>query len=339
MPKTYIIVLNYNGWRDTIACIESILHLDYKNYSIIIVDNNSLDNSVNNIIKYLEGDINPYMEDFILNDVPKTIIPKPVPYCYLSEDDVNGTGDVNNCKITIIKSNSNGGFSAGNNLGIKYALLRKDAEYMWLLNNDIIITPNSLSRLIEYHIAVNSNNKVGIVGAKLLYYGHSNTVQCLGGGIYNKYLGVSLQLYNGKFDRLNLPNMKIDYVSGACMLVSIDYINTVGLLSEDYFLYYEEIDWATRGRLKGYTIDYTDRVAIYHKEGATIGATSRNSQNRNIMAEYYYIRNKLIYTDKYYGFLPKLTVRIGLLLTIVRRVRYGQLNNAKTIWGILLGKR
>jgi GT2 family glycosyltransferase len=89
----------------------------------------------------------------------------------------------------------------------------------------------------------------------------------------------------------------MEYPSGASMLVTRDFLKEIGLLSESYFLYYEELDWVTRskGRFK---VVYSPESIVYHKAGASINAAGQDGFH---LADYYAHRNRLRYTRR---FLP-----------------------------------
>lgn len=110
-PKVFIIVLNWNGWRDTIECLESLQKVDYPNFEVLVVDNGSTDDSVVKIEEFL----------------------KSVP---------------DNLKFAIYNLQLNMGFAGGNNAGINYALER-GADYAFILNNDTTVAPDFLTKLVE----------------------------------------------------------------------------------------------------------------------------------------------------------------------------------------------
>jgi GT2 family glycosyltransferase len=92
------------------------------------------------------------------------------------------------------------------------------------------------------------------------------------------------------------------------MMVTRRFLEDVGSMNETYFLYYEEIDWATRARRGGFHLGYAPDAIVYHKEGGTIGS-SANRTKRSLMSEYYLIRSRLLFTRKYYPyFLPSVIV-------------------------------
>lgn len=340
MPKIYIVILNYCGAYDTISCLESVFKLLYPNYHVIVVDNCSPDNSVNIIREWAEGKRTIEEHDQVYNTLVKPFIHKPIRYCLFNEDDsLQLEKKSSPWDLTIIKAKSNRGFSAGNNLGLRYAFTQEDAGYYWLLNNDTLVTPNSLNELVNCHEQYQVSDKVGIVGGKLLYYDKPNIIQCLGGGIYNELLGLVRQVGDGLSE--NLENSKslerLDYISGACMLIKPEFIYEVGLLAEDYFFYYEELDWCTRGRKRGWGISYTKKAIVYHKVGASVSANHKKKQ-KSEMSDYYSVRSKLLYASKYNSLFTNIVIRISLLGVIINRVLRGQYKRIFTIIRLTFAK-
>lgn len=274
--KVYIIILNYNGWENTIECLESVLKIDYSNFQIIICDNNSTDNSFEKIIEWSEG--YRVVEKTLYKNIIYPLEIKPIDYDII---DIN-LMKKSNKKLLFLKTAKNLGFAGGNNQGIKYAMKQNDFKYIWFLNNDTVVEKNSLRKVVEY---ISKSNKLGICGSKLLYYDNPNIVQGLAGR-YNPFLGISKHIYN--ISDLN----KISYIIGAAMLVKKEFLETVGLMNEFYFLYYEELDWVKRAENK-FKIDVCLDSIVYHKEGASI-------VTRSSFSEYYLLRNRLIFTWIYY---------------------------------------
>lgn len=109
LPDVSIIILNWNGWIDTIDCLESLNQIDYPNYNVIVVDNNSKDESIDMIEDFAKGQKN----------------------------------------LIFIKNDKNYGFAEGNNIGIRFALNDLRSDYILLLNNDTLVKTNFLNELIE----------------------------------------------------------------------------------------------------------------------------------------------------------------------------------------------
>src|SRR5947208_603333 len=112
---------------------------------------------------------------------------------------------------------------------------------------------------------------------------------------------------------------RMNDVGGASLLARMSFVQHVGLLSEDYFLYFEEIDWATRGRGE-YGLAYAPRSRVYHKEGRTAGSSSHPA-SRTTSADAFLIRSRIVYTRKFKRWaLPTVCLAVaGMLLNRIRR--------------------
>jgi len=117
------------------------------------------------------------------------------------------------------------------------------------------------------------------------------------------------------------------------MFVSREFIEDVGFMFEDYFLYYEELDWILRGKRKGWQIGYCWDSVVYHKEGASIGSNIEGKK-KSELADYYFFRNRIKFTKK---FCPQflITVYLGFIITVFNRIRRGQFRRLKLIWKVL----
>lgn len=306
--KVYIIVLNYNNYEDTIECLESLFYLNFKNYHIVLVDNNSQNDSVNIIEMWANGKYKLDKKREIENQ--STL--------HLSKEDITLVEPNNNIKdkysITFIKSNNNGGFAAGNNLAIDYIRTLNDYDYIWLLNNDTVVIEDSLQKLVN---TANSHS-YGITGSTLLEYYGDNKVQALGGSV-NKHFGTCSNILNR--DQINT----IDYIVGASFLISRKTLDTIGTMIEDYFLYYEEVDYCYTARNKGLKLGVSLDSIIYHKEGSSTGGSS-SSSDKSSFSDLLSVRNRIIFYKKYYGVKPLFV--IGIFITIFKRLRRLQFKRA-----------
>lgn len=274
----YIIVLNFNNPDITIECLESIKCLSFKDYSVILVDNASTDNSVEIFREYLQWNKN----------------------------------------IIFLETKENRGYAAGNNFALRYALTQKNMQYCWILNNDTIVDANSLSKLYEF---MEIHMDVGICGSKLMYDWDRTKIQGYG-GYFNPVLAVSRHCTDIRMiDR-------IDFVIGASVFVRREFLQDIGLMCEDYFLYCEEIDWAERAKGK-YKIACVPESIVYHKEGASTGGQS--AENRTMFSDYYQLRSRILFTKKFYKkYLP--IVYFTMLCAIFNRIKRGQYDR---IWMII----
>lgn len=320
-PKVYIIIINYKGYSDTIECLESIIGNRYENYRIIVVDNYSENDS----LKFIK----------LWADSKK----ESVNCIFFNESIINSekSAVAKDARLILLQANGNGGFAAGNNLGIKYALSENDFDYIWLLNNDTVIEKDSLSKLVGKVLDDKNNGfKIGITGSKLLFYDNRDIIQGVGGK-YNKWIGSSKHIGGfekdaGQYDN-NKVKDKINYIIGASMFVSKEFIENTGLMCEDYFVYFEDLDWIVRGKRKGWSIGYCWESRIYHKFGATIGS-SENKKEKSEISDYYALRNRILFTKKFYPYcLP--TVYAGFIAVIFNRIARKQFKRLKMIFSIL----
>ncbi len=159
-------------------------------------------------------------------------------------------------KLIIIKNSQNLGFSTGNNIGIKYALER-GADYVWLLNNDTQVMSNSLTKLIE---DTQKNTSVGISSPTILEKATKKI--WFSGGKINWFTMKSLHLK----ENLTKNYYASDFISGCAMLIKVSVFKNVGLLDEDYFLYWEDADFSVRAKKMGYQLLVSAHSKIYHQE-------------------------------------------------------------------------
>ncbi len=331
--KIYIIILNYNGWKDTIECLESVLKNDYENYQIIVIDNASPNNSIEYIINWAEGKQEViYDEKSQLKHLSQPHQPKPLDYVfYTKEEAINGGDKEKEAKlknpIIFIQSGENRGFAAGNNIGIKYALAKDDFAYVWLLNNDTVVSSN----VLELFISNKELDNNVLYGTTLVKY-DTKKVQCLGGGYINGIIGY--QKYYGEdfytenvINNLNLQKEienELDYIVGASMFVSKDILKKCGLLDEDYFLYWEETDYCFRLKSMGIKLKWNSNLVVYHKIGSSTDIKSK-------FTEYYSTRNTIKFLKKWYPKRLPIIFLCNLLLKIFNRIRRKQFDRIKLI--------
>jgi GT2 family glycosyltransferase len=338
-PKVYIIVLNYCGWNHTIECLESLMRLKYANYEIMLVDNDSPDDSIEKLHLWADGQLDVRQESGNpLRALSFPPVPKPVQLIEYNQAaaslggwplEPGGSGK----HIILIHSGSNLGFAGGNNIGLKYALKRGDGEYFWLINNDAVAEPAALGELV---CRMEEKPGAGLCGSTLYYYHNPGLIQARGGASYNKWLALSRHL--GVYEPAEKPcdvedvERKLSYICGASMLVSRAFLETVGLMSEDYFLFFEEIDWVTRAGNR-FALAYAHKSIVYHKEGGSIGSSFIGLQ-RSRRAGFYTQRNRIRFTAKYFPWALPL-VYLSFLIVIFNRIRRRQWDRITMILKII----
>lgn len=340
-PAVAIILVNYRGWRDTIECLESLFRLTYQNRSVFIVDNGSMDGSLERIAKWANGNL-----DIVLPTNPALTkytsprVKKPLSYALYSPntfDDIFYSDPTKPPVLHLIQSVENRGFAAGNNLALGIASENPEYKHFWILNNDTVVEFNALTELVN---RIESEPKIDMCGSTCCYYDRPELVQARGGATYNKWFAIARQIDMFLPVRQEINAAKIEkqmnYVAGASMLVSRDYLDTVGFMNERYFLYFEEIDWVTRGKRKKFKIGYAPKSMVYHKEGVSTGANDL-AGTKTILTDFHGNRNRLLFTKQYHWYcLP--TVWFALWISFVRRLFRGKWKLALQILGILFGR-
>lgn len=334
--RVCVLILNWNGWADTIECLESVFRLDHPNIRVIVCDNNSSDGSWDRIRAWADGNLDVTLsKDNILRHLSSPPVPKPIACStYDRKTAESGGAEDEHSPLVLIQTGDNLGFAGGNNVGLRYALARDDFDFVWLLNNDAVVEPDSLTAMTE---RIRSRPDCGMCGSTLKYYDEPERVQAYGGAGYNKWFGVPrrIETIRPKEPWLDLDHIEsqLTYVIGASMLVTREFLQEIGLMSEDYFLCFEELDWAVRSAGR-FNLCYAPESIVYHKDGRSIGSPT-SPLKRSLAADYYNVGNRLVFTRKYYRWaIP--TVYIGLLLTLLNRARRRQWDSARMIASLMV---
>ena len=314
-PKVVAIVLNWNGWLDTIECVESLLRSARIPNQIVIVDNGSLDDSVERIREWAEGFLVPEHLSQITLGWSYRPAPKPLAYAMFDSpaESLSGTMPPET-PLVIVRVGDNLGYAGGNNVGIRYALDRFDADYVWILNNDTVVERHALDKKMS---VAEHDPTIGIVGAKLLRYQEPAKIQALGGGNVNPSLGLDSQIGAGLDGSLATTQpIELEHVIGASLFVRVGAIRSVGPMDESYFLYREETDWCLKMRREGWKLVCCPTAEVWHKQGSSIGYKSA-------LHDYYSVRNMLflLYTHHPKQFLSAFLM-IAFRSTAAKLVRF-----------------
>ena len=200
--------------------------------------------------------------------------------------------------IAYIKAPSNDGYAAGNNIGIRYILDNTDAAYIWIINNDIIPQKNAAISMVE-ELQLHDNKAV--CGSVLLYYNETGIIddnvklQCYGGGAYYPALGkTKLVCKNLPLSAVNdTPVKKVDFIMGASLMVHRNIFRDIGLMPEEYFMYFEETDWQTLAKKYDYKVIVATQSLVFHLD-------SLSTKNKKHSFYYFLNRSAIIFTKKYY---------------------------------------
>lgn len=294
MVKISIVILNWNRWVELNKCLQTVSKLSNVSYKleIIVVDNASSDGS----------------PDKIQNNYPK---------------------------IILVKSVRNLGFSGGNNLGIKQALKNK-SDFILILNNDTLLD----EKLIEELFKTYNNYKINILSPKIYFSpgcefhkdkykpAELGKVIWSAGGIidWNNVIGFHKgvdKVDQGQFDKFEI----IDFATGAAMFIKSEVFKKVGLFDEKYFLYYEDLDFCMRAKLKGEKILFSPNAYLWHNNTGT-------GKSGSSLQDYYITRNRLLFGFRY----APIRSKISLIKESVRLKIKGRYWQRHGVWDFYLNK-
>lgn len=304
-----VVVVNWNGWRDTVACLRSLLALRTHPLWVVICDNGSTDGSADHLAGWLRAEAGEQGRCLAAGEIDAEAL------CFEPWESAAGRAYA----VGLLRLPRNLGYAGGLNAGIRWARQRFGARTFWLLNNDVRVDPQALSALFAAKEAIPDG---GLCGSVLLDWDAPHDVQAVG-GIYRKALGVG-------WHQRRLPShpgpgascVDIDYPVGASLLVEQDYLERVGPMDDSYFLYYEEMDWAERGRRAGLRPVVALGSRVYHKEGASTGSHG-GVRHKSLLSEHYGVVNRLRITRRFWPALLPL-VWLSLWLVFFDRVLHGE---------------
>lgn len=294
-----IITINYNTPEDTKATIQSLGEISHSGFDYRII---VVDNGSKEILKFNKAFLK------------------------------------NNPKIDLLRSESNLGFSGGNNLGIQYAIDHYDSDYYLLLNSDTIVDKNFLQALYEM---MKKDSKIGLACSKIYFhkgyeyfensYSESEKHQVLWyvGGKVDWTNLLSYHIGIDEVDRAHFDLAKeTDYATGCSMMISREVIERVGRLDDRFFLYSEDVDFSLRVQKAGLKVMYCPESVVYHKIGRSSGGAGSPLQ------QYYQTRNRLFLTFRHAPMRSKLTA-IHLIFDILRK---GNKSERKAVLDLLIGR-
>lgn len=264
MPRLAIIILNWNRPQLTIETIESILK-----------------------VKKTGFDYHIYLVDNGSTDNSVKLIKKAF---------------IKQKTLKFLPLDTNLGFVGGNNFAIKH-ILKSKYDYVLLCNNDVIVNPRFIQKLL---LPAQANSKVAIVGPKIYFapgfefhkkrYRKKDlgkVIWSVGGQMdWDNILGSNIgsdQLDQGQYDQVSTS---IDFISGCCMLIKTSLFTKIGLLDPAYFMYLEDVDFCQQTKKAGYKICYQPEAKIWHKNA---GSSATGSS----LHDYFIIRNRLYFASHF----------------------------------------
>ena len=209
-----------------------------------------------------------------------------------------------NLLITLIRNSGNLGFAGGSNIGIRHALTT-GTDYVFLLNNDTIVEPDVLTRLVD---TAELSGDIGMTGPKIYKYGEervldsagTRTIPWLAQGFLKGHGEEDLGRYDGVAE--------IPYITGTALVVKRSVLQKVGLMDEDYFFYFDDFDWGLRTRNAGYRLLLVPDAIIHHKGSQAIGFGSPSYMHHMVRSRILFARKHVPLLPFLFAFLPYLVL-------------------------------
>ena len=319
-PLIYIIILNWNGWQDSLKCLESLRKLNYENYRVLLIDNGSENDSVEQIKAWSTGIELSAKTSHISHNI--STLEKTGIDCSLINLNQN---------VLLITNKTNLGFSGGCNIGITYAL-EQMAEYVFLLNNDARVQPDIFNHLVFVSEEVNA----AIVGARVFDDTANNVL--FSGAEWPKELFLS---GSGAKYKAGQNFWESSYAEGSAILLRRDFLEQRSsecgyFLDPTLFMYCEDTEICIYARKHGHRCVIARDALIYHK-------ISNSSGGRGNPRSFYYItRNRIFVAQRWLNLFWKICFHLyyapsRLILQIIRFRKTNILVSLAVIQGMIDG--
>jgi len=303
-PSVAMVVLNWNGGKHVLQCLESLFQNTYPNYNVVLVDNSSVDNSVELIKNWADGRVP--LESKFFKYKPEG---KPIKYIEYTRVEAEAGGgrekELGNPpftrKLVFIRNEENFGNARGCNIGIRYAVNVLNSDFVLLLDNEVIVAQDFLDKLINI---ANKEPDAGILGPTI-YTSDTNEVWAEG-GLIDYWRGKIIQtgpklsaMAKGK------DSVPMDWISTCCVLVSRRMCQSAGLLDEDFSWGMEEVEFSIRATKKGFKALFVPDSKVWHDQ-----ERSAEHMQRRRKLYYYVTKNQFILMWKHWGKLQFATATV-----------------------------
>ena len=268
-----IIIVSFCSGDVIEACLDGLGASDLPDMRVVVCDNASPDDTVAIIHRWAENSGRDFAD------------------LAIGEDYHSGQGLA---EVTLVRLERNRGYAGAVNAGLRFLMECGDVELYWILNPDCIVAPDAARAYVRCAAEAGT---FSLMGGRTLYLQPPQLIQSDGGRV-RPWSGICDLVNRGREpDITSLPEpISLDFVSGANMVASKAHLERAGLLREDYFLYYEEVDWAARrGDLP--LILCADAI-VYHHGGTTIGSGSM-THRASAFANYFNYRNRMRFMRRF----------------------------------------
>ncbi len=262
-PHLGVVVVTFNAADVILENLESLMTAaDDVAFDVVVVDNGSTDGTPATIRAWADGSV-PFEA---AADLPFPLPPCAKPVRLAAEGASCPDCTAGAPAITLIETEINAGFAGGVNRGLAHLAAHSRADRFWILNPDGAAAPGA-----ALAFATADPGPFSLMGGRVIYT-HTPDVIQIDGGLVNRKTGVTGNIHQGASHRASPapPVSDLDFITGASMVASRAFYERVGPMPEDYFLYYEEVDWAWRRGDLPYA--YCAGGIVYHRAGTAIGS-------------------------------------------------------------------
>jgi GT2 family glycosyltransferase len=321
-PVIGVVIVVYNSADVILDCLESLFSQQGLELRVVVVDNASPDDSVERLRAWAKG-TEPWAAPADSPLGPAAPARKPIA---LAERGPGAAGGAL-APLTILHAPRNLGYAGGVNLGLELLAADKGVELLWILNPDCLAPPETIPALLAHQRAC---GPFSIMGGRIVYC--ANRRIHADGGRVRRWSGVCESVNRGADASLTpLPDPAgLDYIIGAHMVVSRAFLEQSGPMVDDYFLYYEEVDWAfRRGPLP---LALAPGAVVYHHGGTSIGTAQLDARPTGF-ANYFNYRNRMRFVRRFHPWRLPTTY----LLSLARIVKALPVDDRDRIVGALRG--
>lgn len=290
MPETKklgVVVVAFDSADVILECLESLFASRGAELAVVVVDNDSRDDTVARVTDWAAGRLT--LKQRAASPLTVEAVAKPLDI----EVTEPGALPTRDAALTLLRSRINSGFAGGVNQGLRVLERRADVAAFWVLNPDCVVPADTAAK----YLAAMAEGPFGLLGCRTIYHDAPDQIQT-DGGYVNKLTGVCSSANPGCDPRTTpLPDpATLDYIGGANMVASREFLATAGYMVEDYFLYYEEVDWAARrGHLP---LKLVPDAIVYHHGGTSIGSGSHD-RRPTPFSNYFNYRNRRMFAQRH----------------------------------------
>lgn len=282
LPALGVIIVTFNSGDVVLDCLESLLASEEVTLRIVIVDNASTDGTPERLRDWA-AERRPYETP---GDIPFPLAPQPKPLA------LDGRVLASGHRLQLVETGANLGFAAGVNRGLKELAAHEDVDNFWILNPDSAVPPTTAAAFA----ARAKDRTFSLMGGRVFYLDPPDRIQ-IDGGLIDWRTGRTSNANQFADAGAPAPDPSdLDFITGASMVASRAFYEAAGPLPEEYFLYYEEVDWALRR--ESLPLVYCPDAVVYHRAGTAIGSPAPG-RPASPFSLYFIHRARLMFTRRY----------------------------------------